>query len=76
MSKLTIREFFKRFPDDAACLEHVMRVRYGLRHTCAKCGVVDATFHRLSNRPAYSCASCGAHVYPCAGTVFRTAARP
>ena len=74
--QLTVREFFKRFPDDAACLQHVTEVRYGLRHTCGKCGTVDATFHRLANRPAYSCASCGAHVYPCAGTVFQDSRTP
>lgn len=76
MPKFTVREFFKRFPDDAACLQHVMEVRYGLRHTCRKCGVVDATFHRLANRPAYACAHCGDHVYPCAGTVFQDTRTP
>jgi hypothetical protein len=76
MPKVTVREFFKRFPDDAACLQHIMEVRYGLRHTCRKCGVVDATFHRLTNRPAYSCAHCGDHIYPCAGTVFQDTRTP
>jgi hypothetical protein len=69
MAKLTVRDFFKRFPTDDACLEHVMNVRYGLRHVCEACGV-EATFHRLSKRKAYCCAQCGHHVYPCAGTVF------
>ncbi len=68
--KLTVREFFKQFPSEDACLEHLMKVRFGLRHTCAECGVVDATFHRLENRKKYSCAHCGAHVAPCAGTIF------
>ena len=72
----SVREFFARFPTDDACLEHVMSVRHGLRHTCAKCGVVDATFHRLAKRPAYACAHCGAHVYPCAGTVFQDSHTP
>lgn len=72
----SVREFFARFPNDETCLEHIMAVRHGLRHTCAKCGTVDATFHRLANRPAYSCASCGAHVYPCAGTVFQDTRTP
>lgn len=76
MPKFTVREFFKRFPDDATCLQHIMEVRYGLRHDCQKCGTVAATFHRLANRPAYSCASCGAHVYPCAGTVFQDTRTP
>jgi len=74
--KLTVRDFFKRFPDEGHCLEHVMDVRFGLRHTCQKCGVVDATFHRLENRKAYCCAHCGTHVYPCAGTIFEKSRTP
>ncbi len=74
--KMTVREFFKRFPDDAACLEHIMTVRFGHRHTCGKCGVVDATFHRLEGRKAYSCAHCGDNLYPCAGTVFEKSSTP
>lgn len=69
--KFTVKDFFKRFPTDEACLEHIMEVRYGLRHTCGKCGVIDATFHKLADRKAYSCAHCGHHVYPCAGTIFQ-----
>lgn len=68
-TKITVRDFFARFPDDQACLDHVLEVRYGLRHTCEKCKQ-DATFHKLSKRQAYSCSRCGHHVYPCAGTVF------
>lgn len=67
--KFTVRDFFDRFPSDEACLDHVMAVRYGMRHECRKCGQ-DATFHRLAKRRAYSCSRCGAHVYPCAGTIF------
>ncbi len=74
--EFSVREFFARFPDDAACLEHVMTVRHGLRHTCRKCGVIDATFHRLANRPAYCCAHCGAHVYPSAKTIFQDSRTP
>jgi transposase len=68
--KLTVRQFFARFPDDAACLDHVMDVRYGLRHECGKC-MQESTFHRLTERRAYSCARCGHHVYSCAGTIFQ-----
>lgn len=69
-AKLTVKQFFQRFPTDDACLEHVMEVRFGLRHECGGCGV-EATFHKLANRRAYSCAHCGHHVYPCAGTIFQ-----
>jgi len=68
--QLTVREFFKRFPDDDTCLEHIMTVRHGMRHVCRKCGV-DSTFHKLENRKAYACANCGDNFYPCAGTIFQ-----
>jgi transposase len=69
-SKLKVRQFFEKFPSDDACLEHVMSVRYGLRHVCRKCNQ-DATFHRLEGRKAYCCSRCGDHLYPCAGTIFQ-----
>ncbi|WP_439494661.1 IS1595 family transposase [Bosea sp. (in: a-proteobacteria)] len=69
VEKLTVRQFFARFPDDDACLTHIMEVRYGMRHTCGKCGK-DASFHKITGRRAYACSACGDHVYPCAGTVF------
>lgn len=73
--KLTVRDFFQRFPDDEACLRHVMEVRFGLRHVCRKCGV-ESTFHRMSDRRAYACAACGDHVYPTAGSVFHDTRTP
>ena len=72
----SVREFFAEFPDDDACLKRVMEVRYGLRHTCRACGVVGSTFHKLENRKAYSCAHCGDHIYPCAGTIFQDSRTP
>ena len=72
---LSVREFFKRFPDDEACLAHIFRVRYGERHVCDKCGV-NATFHRLANRRAWACANCGDNLYPTAGTVFQDTRTP
>src|SRR5919106_252283 len=38
--------------------------------------VLPATFHQLSERPAFACAQCGAHVYPCAGTVLQDTRTP
>ncbi|MEW5994144.1 MAG: IS1595 family transposase [Candidatus Zixiibacteriota bacterium] len=71
----SVREFFARFPTDDACLEHIMEVRYGLRHVCGSCGA-EATFHRLSNRKAYCCAQCGFNLHPCAGTIFEDSRTP
>jgi transposase-like protein len=75
LGRLTVGEFFARFPDDEACLNHIMEVRFGMRHVCQACGV-EGTFHKLTGRRAFSCASCGAHLYPTAGTVFQDTRTP
>jgi transposase len=71
----SVREFFAEFSDDDACLTRVMEVRYGLRHVCSHCGK-DATFHKIAGRRAFSCAACGDHVYPGAGTIFQDSRTP
>ncbi len=75
LGKLTVKEFFARFPDDDACLTHIMEVKYGQRHVCRACGV-EGTFHKLTNRRAFSCSSCGDHLYPAAGTIFQDSRTP
>lgn len=75
LSGVTVGEFFAQVPDDDSCLTRIMEVNYGLRHVCQACRV-EGTFHRLSERRAFSCASCGGHVYPCAGTIFRGSRTP
>lgn len=65
----TVKDFFKRFPDDDACLEHLMKIRYGERLACPKCGK-EGKFHRIRKIPAYECAWCGHHVHPMVGTPF------
>ena len=71
----SVREFFKRFPDDEAYLAHVFNVRFGQRHVCRACGV-ESTFHRMTDRRAWACAACGDHVYPTAGTIFQDTRTP
>lgn len=75
LGRLTVKEFFARFPDEDTCLTHIMEVRYGQRHVCGKCGV-EGTFHKLTNRRAFSCSSCGHHIYPTAGTIFQDTRTP
>ena len=71
----SVRGFFARFPDDDACLNHIMEVRHGMKHPCRKC-LNLATFHRMSERRAFACSYCGDHVYPTAGTVFEDTRTP
>ena len=75
LGRLTVGEFFARFPDDNACLDHIMELRFGMRHECKACGKYR-TFHRLVGRRAYSCAECRAQVHPTAGTVFQDTRTP
>ncbi|HEU0098078.1 MAG TPA: IS1595 family transposase [Allosphingosinicella sp.] len=73
----SVREFFARFPTEEACLDHIMAVRFGgTRFDCPACGVENATFHRLAQRRAYSCAHCAHHVYPTAGTILQDTRTP
>jgi len=71
----SVREFFDRFPTEDACLEHLMELRYGLKHPCSKC-LHLSTFHRLADRPAYTCAHCGFNVHPMADTIFQDTRTP
>jgi transposase-like protein/predicted RNA-binding Zn-ribbon protein involved in translation (DUF1610 family) len=65
----TLRQFQDRFPTEDSCLEHLMRVRFGDRHDCAKCGK-SAHYYRARGRRSYACEYCGWQVYPTASTPF------
>jgi transposase len=71
----SVKEFFARFPNDEACLTHIMEVKYGLRHICRKCQK-DSTFHRLADERAFSCSHCGDHLHPTAGTILHDSRTP
>jgi len=76
MSKnFTVTEFFKRFPDDDACLDHLMLVRHGKMLDCPKCGK-HGKFSRIKKLPAYQCAWCGHHIHPMVGTPFEKSRTP
>ena len=66
----TLRQFQARFPTEDACLEHLKLVRYGAKHTCAKCER-EAKYYRVKARRSYECEHCGYQIYPTAGTPFQ-----
>ena len=70
----TITEFFKRFPDDDACLNHLWAVRFGDNAACPKCGVIGE-FKKLAKLPAWTC-NCGHHIHPMVGTQFAKSRTP
>ena len=65
----TIQDFFKQFPDDDACLDYLMKLRFGETLECPKCHR-DGRFTRIRKMPAYSCPWCGHHIHPMVGTPF------
>lgn len=67
--QISVLEFFKDFPDDDTCLEHLMNVRFGKQFECPKCKK-ESKFHRVAKRPVYSCQYCGHQISPMAGTPF------
>jgi len=69
MKNLTVQQFFKKFPDDEACLKHLFDVRFGQGHSCPKCGR-SAKWYRIKAERAYSCGHCGHHLHPTVGTLF------
>lgn len=74
--EFSVREFFQRFPDDDACLAHIMDVRFGgTRFECPFCKQ-DSTFHKLAKRRVFSCSRCGHHVLPTAGTILHDTRTP
>jgi transposase-like protein len=74
--KYTKAQFDQEYPDDGACLDAIMDMRYG--GTDIPCPGCKRTtkFSRIAKRRAYACQWCGEHVYPCVGTVFEKSRTP
>lgn len=74
--KYTIQQFRKEYPNDAACLDKIFKMRFGKIEACPGCGVVDPTFKRITTRRSYQCKDCYHQIYPTAGTVFQKTTTP
>lgn len=74
-TKITLRDFFRHFPDDEKCLTHLFNVRFGEQHPCPKCDKVGG-WHRIKAERAYSCQWCGHHLHPTVGTPFEQTRTP
>jgi transposase-like protein len=74
-ASITIRDFFKQFPTDHACLEHIFTIRFGQGHECPKCDR-KANWYKIQAERAYSCQWCGHHLHPTVGTPFEDSRTP
>lgn len=72
-----VREFFARFPDEDACLNHIMNVRFGgTKMDCPSCGSVEVQFHKLRERRVYACPECRYQIAPTANTILHDTRTP
>jgi len=71
-SSYSLMEFIREFPDDATCLEWLWRNRFSDDGEHAECPKCERTrkFHKVRERPAWDCDTCGYHLHPTAGTIF------
>jgi transposase len=76
VSDFSARDFFERFPNDEACLDYIMGIRFGgSRFECGACRNV-CSHHKLARRRTYVCSGCGNHVNPTAGTALHSTRTP
>lgn len=75
VGQLTVQDFFDQFPDDRACLDHLMKIRFGNLTACPKCAR-EWRFHKLRKDAAYACQWCGHHIHPMVGTPFQRTRTP
>ncbi|MCC4234153.1 IS1595 family transposase [Sphingobium soli] len=71
----TIAQFFKQFPDDEACLNHLFEIRFGQGFECPSCER-PSNWYRIKAERAYSCQWCGHHLHPTVGTPFEQTRTP
>jgi transposase-like protein len=75
--EFSVREFFAQFPDERACLEHIMTVRFGgTKMDCPSCGTVNVQFHKLRERRVYACSECRFQIAPTANTILHDTRTP
>lgn len=72
---LTTAQFFRKFPDDETCLQHLFDVRFGQGFACPSCER-PSNWYRIKAERAYSCQWCGHHLHPTVGTPFEQTRTP
>ncbi len=72
---ITTAQFFRQFPDDETCLNHLFNARFGQGFECPLCERPSNWF-RIKAERAYSCQWCGHHLHPTVGTPFEQTRTP
>jgi transposase len=72
-SPYSLMEFERQYPDDAACLETLVKRLYPKGMFCPRCQAITK-HHREAKRPSFACQNCGHHEHPMKGTIFEDSA--
>src|SRR5258708_9404071 len=75
MTKLTLKDFQKMFPDDDPCLEWIRRKIYPEDSFCSNCKT-ETKHYKIHNRKVYTCEVCSHQYSPTAGTIFHKSPTP
>ena len=72
---MTLIEFNEKFPDNAACYEHLFKIKYKDGFVCPHCGVKDAPY-RIKSRNKLQCKHCKKQISMLVGTVMENSPLP
>jgi transposase-like protein len=70
----TLAEFYRRFPDDDACLRYLVETRWPQGFRCLACGSDNAVW--MKTRRVWQCRRCRHQTSPTAGTVMERSHLP
>jgi hypothetical protein len=69
-----LADFYRRFPDDTACLRYLVEARWPLGFRCPACGSADALL--MEARRTWQCRACRKQTSATAGTVLHRSKLP
>lgn len=76
ITKFSIVEFLKEYPNDDICLDVLFKSKHGDLSECPGCGKEHPKFYRIKTRTCYSCGDCGHQIHPMVGTIMEGSTTP
>jgi len=72
----TLMEFQQYFPNEEACVRHLLRIRWPEGFKCSACGLLGEPWRLLSRPHTFECRHCGYQTSLTAGTVMHRSRQP
>ena len=69
---MSLLQMFEKFSDQASCISHLERIRFGDKPYCPLCGGFKVARKAENNRVGrWNCKSCGSSFNVLSGTIFQ-----